>query len=203
LALPQPNAAAEAIVGGELRLTEDHYKAKLADSMKQCIQVLRPDRWLTVVFQHWDVSYFRVILEAVTGIGAELKAAITHDKDVIWSMHKKKNAQSVLGGEMLLTFYKPQQFSKHAAVKTSHAPVTVENLLDRFLPTLSPSGFRTETLFNKLTIAAWENGALDNLNIDSTRMAELLHARGWHYNLESHLWSPHKTQTSELSLINS
>ena len=55
--------------------------------MRQCMQLLRPDRWLTVVFQHWDVSYFRVILDAIAEEGGALKAAITHDKDVIWSMH--------------------------------------------------------------------------------------------------------------------
>ena len=37
--------------------------------------------------------------------GAELKSAISQVGDPIWSMHKKKN-QSVLAGEMILTFQK-------------------------------------------------------------------------------------------------
>lgn len=202
LGLPKPNASAEAIVGGELRLTEEHYKNKLADSMRQCVQLLRRDRWLTVVFQHWDVSYFRVILEAITGLGAELKAAITHDKDVIWSMHKKKNAQAVLGGEMLLTFYKPKQPTKKPIPLKSKSPISVEELLNQLLPALPPAGFRTEALFNKLTIAAWENGSLENLSIDAARMTELLQSRGWYYDSERHLWSAQKSEPSaELSLI--
>src|SRR5439155_9354143 len=62
---------------------------------------------LSVVFQHWDTSYFATILESAAAHGAELKTAVTQTGDVIWSMHKKKNSASVLAGEMILTFYKP------------------------------------------------------------------------------------------------
>ncbi len=191
---------AEAIVGGEMRLTEEHYKAKLGESMRQCVQLLRPDRWFTVVFQHWDVSYFRVILEAISDEGGLLKAAITHDKDVIWSMHKKKNAQSVLGGEMLLTFYKSPVQQTH--VSSPAEPVSLDDLLDRFLPTLPAEGFRTEALFNKLTIAAWEQHSLENLSVDPERMTSKLNSRGWNYDPERHIWSTNQPERSELSLAN-
>ncbi len=97
----------EAIVGGECALSEEHYKSKLAASITACLKLLKPDRWFSLVFQHWDTSYFRTILETASDSGAELKAAITQTGDVIWSMHKKKNSASVLAGEMILTFYKP------------------------------------------------------------------------------------------------
>jgi len=97
----------ETIVGGECALSEEHYKASLARSITTSLRLLRPDRWFSIVFQHWDLSYFRTILETASECGAELKAAITQTGDVIWSMHKKKNSASVLAGEMILTFYKP------------------------------------------------------------------------------------------------
>jgi adenine-specific DNA methylase len=202
LRLPPADAGAEAIVGGEMRLGEEHYKSKLGESMRQCMQLLRPDRWFTVVFQHWDVSYFRVILEAVVEERGVLKAAITHDKDVIWSMHKKKNAESVLGGEMLLTFYKQRELTSRQAPTGGH--LSLDELLDRFLPTVPSAGFRTETLFNKLIIEAWERGVLNNVAVNAEEMASRLQSRGWHYDAERHLWSAEEQQAaSELSLAGS
>jgi DNA modification methylase len=80
----------ETIVGGEQGHTEEHYKESLARGIRTCFQLLRPDRWLSIVFQHWDTSYFATILETASQCGGELKAAITQTGDVIWSMHKKK-----------------------------------------------------------------------------------------------------------------
>lgn len=191
------DSSSEAIVGGEMRLTEDHYKAKLHDSIQQCVQLLRRDRWFTVVFQHWDVSYFQVILDAVAEEGGLLKAAITHDKDVIWSMHKKKNAETVLGGEMLLTFYNPKQPARR--VPKTKQPSSLDELLDRFLPTLPTEGFKTEVLFNKLTIAAWHEDSLKNLAVDAEEMISKLHERGWDYDSDRHIWS-RQSQPAEFSL---
>ncbi len=53
----------ETIVGGEQRHTEEHYKQSLARSIKTCFRLLKPDRWFSIVFQHWDTSYFATILE--------------------------------------------------------------------------------------------------------------------------------------------
>lgn len=193
------NPDAETIVGGELRLSQDHYRAKLRASIRECFELLRPDRWLTVVFQHWDVSYFQVILDAVEEEGGILKAAITHDKDVIWSMHKKKNVESVLGGEMLLTFYKPKEPAR--LIREGNKSISFEELLDEYLPGLPATGFRTESLFNKLTIGAWKNQSLQNLAVDAERVGQALRQRGWEYDFQQHIWRKNTSAaTSELAL---
>jgi len=195
--IKDPNA--EAIVGGDLRLSEDHYKKKLRDSIRDCVRLLRPERWLTVVFQHWDVSYFEVILDAVAEECGLLKAAITHDKDVIWSMHKKKHAESVLSGEMLLTFYKPNEPAR--LTRETKRPSSLDELLDHYLPALPVTGFRTETLFNKLTIGAWEKQSLQNLAVDAESVAKALRRRGWEYDTEQHIWRKNASGSpSELAL---
>src|SRR5437667_11011439 len=104
--------ARETIVGGECGHTEEHYKKSLAHCIKTCLRLLKPNRWFSIVFQHWDISYFATILETASESGAELKAAITQTGDVIWSMHKKKNSASVLAGEMILTFLQPKRAQK-------------------------------------------------------------------------------------------
>ncbi len=96
----------ELIVGGELRLSEQAYIDRLGGSIRACTRMLKRDRWLSVVFQHWNVAYFEAILSSAAQNGAHLRAAVSQVGDPIWSMHKKKGAASVLGGELILTFYK-------------------------------------------------------------------------------------------------
>jgi len=86
----------ELIVGGELKLSEKIYKTRLYDSIKACVRMLKTNRWFSIVFQHWNVSYFEAILNSAHDSGAELKAAISQVGDPIWSMHKKKMKESVL-----------------------------------------------------------------------------------------------------------
>jgi len=105
----------ETIVGGERADSESHYKDSLARSIRACLRLLRPDRWFSIVFQHWELGYFATILETASDCGAELKAAITQTGDVIWSMHKKKNSASVLAGEIIITFDKPCEPAAFAA----------------------------------------------------------------------------------------
>ncbi|MDD4890393.1 MAG: DNA methyltransferase [Phycisphaerae bacterium] len=182
----------ETIVGGELGLTEEHYKESLARSLRTCFRLLRPDRWLSVVFQHWDLSYFATILETADECGAELKTAITQTGDVIWSMHKKKNSASVIAGEMIITFYKPAK-ARRAARRPAviAAPDPREVLSETFDLCLGNgrSSFTNETLFNKLIVELWHRRALGCLHLDREEFVSRLSASGWHYNSRTHLWS--------------
>ena len=86
----------ELIVGGELDLPESAYVTRLGESIRACLRMLKQNRWLSVVFQHWNVAYFEAILVSAADAGAELKAAVSQIGDPIWSMHKKKSNESVL-----------------------------------------------------------------------------------------------------------
>lgn len=94
----------ELIVGGDIRHSQDEYVERLGEAIKYCRIMLKPDRWISIVFQHWDTKYFEAILTAAEETGMELKAAISQVGDPIWSMHKKKGNKTVLAGEMILTF---------------------------------------------------------------------------------------------------
>jgi hypothetical protein len=153
---------------------------------------LKPDRWVSIVSQHWDTSYFATILETAYDCGGELKAAITQTGDVIWSMHKKKNSASVLAGEMILTFYKPAKIPKTRKLeKTSadgDAAVILSEVFDACLNNEATS-FTSEALFNRLVIELWRRRALSCLNLDREEFAKQLERRGWSYNTRTHSWS--------------
>ncbi|HZM02281.1 MAG TPA: DNA methyltransferase [Candidatus Saccharimonadales bacterium] len=182
----------ETIVGGGCELSEEHYKRSLARSIEASLRLLRPDRWFSIVFQHWDISYFSVILETASEGGAELKAAITQTGDVIWSMHKKKNSASVLAGEMILTFYKPKQ-ARNKAVVPSRAfdgdpAVVLSEVFDACLAN-GVGSFTSEALFNRLIMELWHRRALGCLSLGREEFSRGLTQRGWSYNAHTHCWS--------------
>jgi 16S rRNA G966 N2-methylase RsmD len=190
---------AEIIVGGEQAISEDRYKARLAASMVACVDVLRPDRWLSIVFQHWDVSYFETILRAVSGAGAELRAAVTQEREVIWSMHKKKNAETMLSGEMILSFYKPARAATAVAAAESRGLYFAE-LLDDILRVEATDAFTSQWLFNRLILCAWKAQSLSQLAVKRDVFVEELRRRGWFYDPRRHVWRRGAAVAEELPL---
>ncbi len=187
----------ELIVGGELKLTEADYITRLGKSIKTCVQLLKQDRWLSVVFQHWNTNYFEAILSAAAEEGAGLKAAISQVGDPIWSMHKKKNKESVLAGELILTFHKS---GKRIKLKRN-GHFDVSECLHKILSHASSGKLYGEYLFNKLVIEAWNNASINSLNISRTDFIEMVESYGWRYNASHHYWT--KEKISEPSLFGS
>ncbi len=178
----------EVIVGGELRLTEDHYTTRLRESVRTCLSMLNRDRWLSVVFQHWNVRYFEAILEEAAEAGADLRAAVTQIGDTIWSMHKKKNKEKVLAGEMILTFYKGGTGAP--ACRQQPSRLTSDELVVETLAEVSPDGrpFAGELLFNRMILKAWRRNALQSLDVSREDFGDALTRKGWRYNATRHQW---------------
>ena len=173
----------ELIVGGELKHAEETYIRRLSKSIRACINMLKEGRWLSVVFQHWNVAYFEAILTSAAEAGAELKAAVSQIGDPIWSMHKKKRNESVLAGELILTFYKtgtPQPIAKSSNFDVSRA---VGEILAS-----SPPQVYGESLFNRIVIEAWRKSAIRALDISKTDFIRIVRQHGWHYDENHHYW---------------
>jgi len=175
----------EIIVGGELRHTEEEYIGRLQDSIRACIQMLKKERWLSVVFQHWNVAYFEAILSSAAESGAELKAAVAQVGDPIWSMHKKKNKESVLAGEMILTFQKTGAKRRLEKRNGFDLAETIRAILTR----ADADIVYGEYLFNQVVIDAWNKGAISSLTLTKDEFARMIESLGWHYDPQRHYWS--------------
>lgn len=174
----------ELIVGGELDFSEAGYTERLGKSVAACLHMLKKGRWLSIVFQHWNIAYFDAILTSAAHAGGELKAAVSQIGDPIWSMHKKKSNQSVLAGELIITFYKTGK-SKRIH---SNGSFDVSEALGRILAN-SPSGkVYGEYLFNRIVMEAWEKSAIGSLNITKTDFIDLIKKHGWHYDEKNYYW---------------
>jgi hypothetical protein len=173
----------ELIVGGELDHTEALYTTRLGDSVHACVNMLKKGRWLSIVFQHWNIRYFKAILTRAAEAGAELRAAISQVGDPIWSMHKKKGNQSVLAGELILTFVrtgKPQYLQDSRELDVVN---TVGEILEA-----APRVVYGEQLFNQLVIEAWRKSAIGSLDISKDDFTNVIKHHGWHYDEDRHYW---------------
>lgn len=178
----------EIIVGGELRLTEEHYIKRLRESVRLCVDMLKPDRWLSIIFQHWNVRYFEAILEEAARSGATLKAAVTQIGDTIWSMHKKKNKEKVLAGEMILSFVKDGR--GHLPSRRPSPNQAIDDLIEEVIQEIAPDRrpFAGELLFNQVVVKAWNRGVLHSLDLTREDFSEILSKKGWQYNRVRHQW---------------
>ncbi len=173
----------ELIVGGELSHTEALYTARLSDSVRACVNMLKKGGWLSIVFQHWNISYFEAILTGAAEAGAELRAAISQVGDPIWSMHKKKGNQSVLAGELILTFVKtgkPQHVQNNRQLDVV---ATVGRILEQ-----APQIVYGEHLFNQLVMEAWRKSAIGSLAISKDGFSKIITDHGWRYDESRHYW---------------
>jgi len=183
----------ELIVGGELEISESTYTERLGKSIKICIEMLKPDRWLSVVFQHWNTAYFDAILSAAAENGADLRAAVPQVGDTVWSMHKKKGNESVLAGELILTFYKAGMTKQK---KIAAEDFDVEGTLSEILSRVQTQVMYGENIFNQLILSAWKKGATRSLSISKDDFNDLIMRHGWKYDEKNHCWMKEKQDTS-------
>jgi hypothetical protein len=175
----------ELIVGGGLGIQEAFYTDRLGKSIAACIKMLKPGRWLSVVFQHWNTAYFDAILTSAAESGAELRAAIPQVGDTIWSMHKKKGNESVLAGELILTFCNNRQ--SKTAVGTASA-FDIESAMSQILSGENAHYLYGEHVFNQLILAAWQKGSIKSLEISKDQFNDMIKRHGWQYDEENHRW---------------
>jgi DNA modification methylase len=174
----------EIIVGGELKFSEEHYIRRLKSSIKASFDMLKNGRWLSIVFQHWNIEYFEAILSAAEESNAELKSAITQIGDPIWSMHKKKGKESVLAGEFILSFYKKYKIK---SVKESKE-INIKEIIIKILTNYKNKILYGEYLLNQLVLEAWQYGIIKELKLEREELNEILNENGWNYDNKNHYW---------------
>jgi hypothetical protein len=174
----------ELIVGGDLDIEESAYIERLGKSIRSCVDMLKHGRWLSVVFQHWNTTYFNAILSSAAECGADLRAAVPQVGDTIWSMHKKKGHESVMAGELILTFLKTGRPRPIRGEKS----FDVVKALSEILSAEKGPVLYGEHLFNKMIITAWKCDAIRSLAISKQEFNDLIKRQGWHYDQNNHYW---------------
>jgi hypothetical protein len=109
-------------------------------------------------------------------------------------MHKKKNKDSVLAGEMILTFYKTGKRKK----VQKNGKFDLSRAIDEILEGRSENRIFGEYLFNRIVIEAWKESAIESLNLSKSEFSTLLEKRGWQYDEANHYWIKDKNRQTLL-----
>ncbi|MEK6782808.1 MAG: DNA methyltransferase [Bacteroidota bacterium] len=176
----------ELIVGGNLKHTEEFYIQNLAKSISAMSDMLKENRFLSIVFQHKDVRYFEAILDSAFDSKCELIASVPQGTGTIWSMHKKKGVHTVIAGEFILTFQKRknQIFRKRSIAKKFD-----ELLSDYFNEKQTSTELTEEEVFNDLIIRCWSDELLQELNYSALDIPNRLKGLGFQYDTKNHKWA--------------
>jgi hypothetical protein len=98
-------------------------------------------------------------------------------------MHKKKGNQSVLAGELILTFEKTGKAQHVQNGRELDVVSTVSQILES-----APRMVYGEQLFNQLVMEAWRKSAIRSLNITKDEFTRIIKDLGWHYDETRHYW---------------
>ena len=97
--------AQEAIEGGSQKKTLADYDKLLAESIQQMAQVLKPDRWMSIVFVSEKPAHWHTIYETCTKLGLEYVSTVRQPSDRK-TPRKIKNPLRHFCGEMVINFRK-------------------------------------------------------------------------------------------------
>lgn len=151
----------EAIEGGDLDKSQEEYANLLRDSLCEMKEVLKPNGWISIVFAHKDLSYWRILIDAAQDAGFEYANTVVQDSFQS-SRHKRANPLSVLSGELIMNFQKKRK-RKHIkfdnGIKDENEFVATQ--VGGFL-SHTETGLTTEEIYNHLIPRLLEHGMLQH-----------------------------------------
>ncbi|MDD5707251.1 MAG: hypothetical protein PHR35_15110, partial [Kiritimatiellae bacterium] len=112
---------------------------------------------------------------------------------------KKKNAENVLAGEMILTFYKPAR-PENIRTVNERQDMLFGTLLDEILRKHEADTVTSQHLFNRLILEAWNTQSLAQLAMSRNDFILELQKRNWRYDGRLHVWRRGRQRGGELAL---
>ena len=173
----------EAIEGGELKKSKDEYKELMFNSIDQMAKVLKHGRYLSLVFQHKEVGFWNMILDACEKSGLKYVNTVYQPTNTT-SMHKKKSPLVVMGSQLIINFQRTDKkiFSSTIGLKDeSQIEKIILDTAERVI--LEKGGYCiTEDIYASVVPKLMESGLLDLANKKYQNLVTLLEK---HFILDS------------------
>lgn len=156
--ITQEDRKKEVIEGGSLDKDAENYKLLLKKSLKEIYRVLKPNRWLSIIFHHKKIALWNYVVEGCQEAGLSYINSVAQPP-FLPSTHKIKNPLKVLAAELILNFRKTTptkaftQFQVPAknlilnsAEKTivRHDGATIDQIYQELVPELVEAGMLDE-----------------------------------------------------------
>lgn len=175
----------ETIEGGDLNKSKQDYIELLEASIIEMFNVLKFDRWLSIVFAHKDPAYWDAIVKSAQSAGFEYVNSAVQPSSTP-SLHKRQNPLKVLSGELVLNFRKVRN---PRTIAISKVGTDVVQLIKQVaeLQIVKNSGASTEDIYNALIPKLLENGLLSQVKTKLDDITPLLREVFYFSNLDN-LW---------------
>lgn len=181
----EQNKELEAIEGGDLNKSKQDYIELLEASIVEMFNVLKFDRWLSIVFAHKDPAYWDAIVKSAQSAGFEyINSAVQPSSTP--SLHKRQNPLKVLSGELVLNFLKVRNPRTIAITKVGTDVVQLIKQVAE-LQIVKSSGASTEDIYSALIPKLLENGLLSQVKNQLDDITPLLREEFYFSDLDN-LW---------------
>lgn len=140
-------AKLEAIEGGSLENTRERYLEVMSESFEEMYRVLKPGKYLSLVFQHKDLNMWYELIEKCQEKGFQYVNTFSYSS-YYRSFHKINNSLSVISGQLIVNFQKNGK-CKYTVPKT---PNKLNLVIDRIMKDLEKDNEATTENIVKLLI---------------------------------------------------
>jgi len=182
--------ADEVIEGGDVGHTSSDYTRLLQESIREMFRVLKPGRWLSLVFCHRDLSYWYTIRDTAEEAGFRHVNTVVQPLDVVWSMHRKKNPLKVLAGELVINFLKPGVAARTRPRRPRASAVDLLRTvkLSAELTISEKGGASTEEISYALIPRLLESRLAAEATDNGLDLVSLLRSQGFCFSAEAGRW---------------
>ncbi|MBM4043089.1 MAG: hypothetical protein FJ290_31755 [Planctomycetes bacterium] len=180
----------EVIEGGDVGHTGEDYTRLLQESIGEMFKVLKPGRWLSLVFCHRDLNYWYTIRDGAEEAGFRHINTVVQPLDVVWSMHRKKNPVKVLAGELVINFLKPRARVRRRPRRPRASAVDLLRTikLSAELTISEKGGASTEEISYALIPRLLECSLASEATDNGLDLVSLLRSQGFCFSAEAGRW---------------
>ena len=152
------NNEKEAIVNNSQSKGLDEYTELMTLSFKEMNRILKPKRWITIVFHNSKASVWNSIQESITRAGFIIAQVTTLDKKQ--GSFKQVTAPGAVKNDLIINAYKPEENFSNRFIKNAGEGMEIDFVIEQLehLP-IRPNIGRTEQMLYSKTLAHYvENG---------------------------------------------
>jgi DNA modification methylase/ssDNA-binding Zn-finger/Zn-ribbon topoisomerase 1 len=167
------NNKKEAIINSSQNKNLEEYKELMTDCFKECYRILKPNRWMTVVFHNSRASVWNAIQESIAKAGFIIGQVSVLDKQL--GTFKQITSAGAVKNDLVINAFKPKEEFTQRFLKNAGEGMEVDFIIQQLehLP-VKPNIERTEKmLYSKMLAHYVENGF--KIKYDATNFYKLLY----------------------------
>ena len=138
----------EVIEGGELGKSQQDYITLLIKSFREMFDVLKKDRWMSVVFHHKELKLWNAVVNGAREAGFEYINTVSQPSVVMPTFRKIQSPLRALAGELIINFRKSMREKVTVQPITTNLKGIVLNTAERLI--IQKGGATTDEIYHAI-----------------------------------------------------